>query len=90
MTSERERNILSEQTIPPLYGRSPAMFALPELRGEVFYTYSAAQQSARAAIIDQLDAEKLAYLERCEPLVKRLADIEATATPHFVMKSAPR
>lgn len=73
-------------------GHDPLGFGnVPPLRTEsveVFYTYSPAQQEARAEIIKRIEAEKTAYLERVEPLLRLLGNIQGT--PHVVVRTAPR
>ena len=60
----------------------------PPDSASVYYTYTPQQEAARAQLIELIEAEKRAYLERVEPYVKRLANIQGT--PHFIIRTGLR
>jgi hypothetical protein len=51
---------------------------------EVFYTYTLEERAARSELIEAIEAEKRMYLERIDPYVKLLANIQGT--PHIVVR----
>jgi hypothetical protein len=58
------------------------------IEGEVFYTYTPQEEAARADIIKLIEAEKMAYLARVEPLLQQLGKIKGR--PNFIIKTGLR
>lgn len=55
---------------------------------DVHYVYSPQEQAARAHLIELIEAEKRAYLERIEPYIQRLSNIQGT--PRMVIRTGLR
>ena len=55
---------------------------------DVYYTYTPDQEAARHELIERIEAEKRAYMDRVEPYLKMLANIQGT--PHIIIRSALR
>lgn len=55
---------------------------------EVHYSYTPAEEAARAEIIAQIETEKAAYLARVEPLVQKLGAIRGR--PVVIIKTGLR
>jgi len=75
---EGESQIMSDEYLQGIMGR-------PNEIGEVHYTYTPQEEAARRQLIDLIEMEKRAFLERIEPYVKRLGSIQGT--PHWLIRA---